>query len=89
MSVNLCDILERCGLGEVDILKILAATVVQDTEGNVGFNTVVVTGDCADMTPLVTCDNAQVPPEEILRRVFTCDDCGNLAIRIFNVTEPQ
>lgn len=86
MSVKLCNILDNCGLGGVDIMKILASCVMTDTDGNVGLNTIVESKDCDDLTPLLNCNTKDVDVESILRRVFTCDSCGHLAIRIFSTT---
>jgi hypothetical protein len=86
MSVNLCNILDNCGLGGVDIMKILASCVMTDAEGNVGLNTIVESEDCNDLTPLLNCNTKDVDVEAILRQVFTCDSCGHLAIRIFSTT---
>lgn len=53
--------------------------------GHIYINTASVTGNCDDLHAFWTCANNHIDPERALvENVFAVDDCGNLALKIFN-----
>jgi hypothetical protein len=53
--------------------------------GNYYINTASVSGACVDYHDFWTCSNNHIDPERALaENVFCVDDCGNLALKIFN-----
>ena len=69
----------------VEFVKMLAATLMQDAEGNIlGFNFTVAAARSCDCTPVIDCNNNHIPSENMLQMGFGLDDCGHLAIRLVN-----
>lgn len=59
-------------------------------DGHYYINTASVTGYCDDLHDFWTCSNNHWPPERALvENVFATDDCGNLALKIFNNEEER
>lgn len=65
----------------------LLARCLVTYDGHVYINTATVTGDCDDLTDFWTCAISHLDPERALvENVFAVDDCGNLALKIYNNT---
>ena len=63
----------------------LLARCLVTFEGHVYINTASVTGYCDNYHDFWTCANNHIDPERALvENVFAVDDCGNLALKIFN-----
>jgi hypothetical protein len=71
--------------GEFQSFYQLLARCIVLYAGNYYINTASVTGHCDDYHDFWTCANNHIDPERALvENVFCVDDCGNLAIKIFN-----
>ena len=78
-----------CGVVPVSIVQMLAACIVgyHDIAGIMHYrlNVLEVTGDCDDLHDLVDCNTNAIEPERLLvENIFALDECGRIAIKIFN-----
>ena len=89
MSSPICDIVGKCGAGQLPLIDLLAACVEatwtkQNPEPKYGLNIIWDDPDCKDVYTL-PCSKAKLgdnSSEAILRLIFDCDCCGNLAVRL-------
>lgn len=72
---------------DVDFVTLLNSLLVEDANGNVGLNTVIVTEACADISSVGCCgsfDDALT----VFKKSIVTDSCGNLAIQLIaNTTD--
>lgn len=88
MGIQQPVISETCGYPfPVDFFKMLASCLVRDTvTGDVlGIRVMfTVPNEGCGCEPMITCDNAHLPPETWLPWAFGLDNCGNLALKLVN-----
>lgn len=63
-------------------LEALASTLYRDADGNVHINTQILQANCEDVSPLITCENNFINPDNLLESAFTTDDCENTVLRL-------
>lgn len=74
----------ECNDMPLSFYQLLAMCIVS-YDGHYYINTASVSGNCDDLLAFWTCDNGHIDPERALcENVFVVDDCGNLALKIFN-----
>mgnify|MGYP006921340506 CR=1 FL=1 len=63
----------------------LLARCLVTYDGHVYINTASVTGFCDDLSDFWTCAISHIDPERALsENIFAVDECGNLALKVFN-----
>lgn len=83
-SSTMTDYHTECVQEPQTFYQLLARCIVL-YNGHYYINTASVTGYCGDLHDFWTCANNHIDPERALvENVFAIDDCGNLALKIFN-----
>jgi hypothetical protein len=83
-SSAMTDYNTQCTEAPETFYELLARCIVL-YNGHYYINTATVTGNCDDLHAFWTCANNHIDPERALvENVFATDDCGNLALKIFN-----
>ena len=80
-------ILNTCGASELDFWQLLAGSLVTDGTYT-GLRVVVHVGECSAADPIVDCDNKDQDPKEIVKQMFSIDECGNIVMNLFSSTTP-
>ena len=79
----------QCTEAPESFYELLARCIVL-YDGHYYLNIASVTGNCDDLTAFWTCANNHIEPERaIVENLFTTDDCGNLALKVFNNSGTQ
>jgi len=73
-----------CQILPADFVQLLASAVRVDAFGNAFLNFVVVDTTACECDPFMDCDKNHLPPDAVLRNLFTTDACGHLAIKMGN-----
>ena len=75
----------ECQKLPAEFMQLLASCVMQTAAGGIFLNFIIATpAEACDCDPLIDCDTNHLPPESILRQLFTTDGCGHLAIVLGN-----
>ncbi len=83
-SSTMTDYNTQCTEAPESFYELLARCIVL-YNGHYYINVASVTGYCDDLHAFWTCANNHIDPERALvENVFATDDCGNLALKIFN-----
>lgn len=75
-------ILNTCGASELDFWQLLAGSLVTDGTYT-GIQFVDHNADCANLTPIVTCDNKDQDPKDIIKQMFAVNECDQIVIHRF------
>ena len=83
------DYTTACGGLALSWLQMLASTIrgYQDIAGVTHYrlNSLLQTTNCTDLSVFLTCDTSHIEPErQLVENTFALDDCGLLAMKIFN-----
>lgn len=74
----------QCTESPESFYELLARTIVL-YNGHYYINMATVSDNCEELHAFWTCSNNHIDPERALvENVFATDDCGNLALKIFN-----
>ena len=79
-------IIDECGFTLQDVLQLLAGCVVKGDDGITKLRVKLYIEDCVDFEQYQSCELNHLPPDEILKNIFTVDECGNL---IANISVPE
>lgn len=72
-----------CANNVQDLMHLLAKAVVNDPVTGVSYLRVNATyHDCEEVDPAISCDNAGLNPEYLLKKLFYVDCDGKLTINI-------
>lgn len=83
-SSTMTDYHTECTEAPESFYELLARCIVL-YDGHYYLNLAYVTGYCDDLHDFWTCANNHIDPERALvENVFATDDCGNLALKVFN-----
>jgi hypothetical protein len=72
----------ECGAPQQDFWHLLAASLVKDSTGCVRLRVKLHQEECEDIDQYVSCDNAFVSPEELLKLAFGIDECGRVILNL-------
>lgn len=86
MSRDACANAVGCGFTELTFWQYLAACVVVDENGCYRLNTLDADGTCSSYTPAIKCGMDNSNPLATIKNIFGIDACGNMAIKLVNVT---
>lgn len=78
MSVTL----NTCGYNDLDFFQLLAGALIKDSNGNVRLRAVLNQEACTDVTPLLDCTTKDQDPLELLKQMFSIDDCDRIVINL-------
>ena len=71
-----------CADNVQDLMHLLAKAAVKDSEGIIYLRANVTYHDCEEVDSAITCGNAGVSPESVLKKLFYVDCDNKLTINI-------
>lgn len=77
-----CEYAQDCNLQGLPLLDLIAKLFYVDANGCYHLNTVLVSGECENLTPAIVCGTGETW-EDVFRKSIVLDDCGNAALSVF------